>query len=106
MSLIADTDLQTYWVIGLVAVALVVVVVVALLLAIIAGARRILAAAGRALAAVERIQGNTDPLWDLTTTNRVAGELLAGAGSIKRHAELLASALEATEHGERREARR
>lgn len=103
MTLIADADLQTYWTIGLVAVALVVVVVVVLLVAILLGARRILAAAVRCLHAVEAIRQNTDPLWDLTTTNRVAGDLLAGAGAIKHHAEAIASALEATEHGRREE---
>lgn len=99
--LLSDAELQTYWLIGFAAAVAVVVVVVVLLLAIIVGARRILKAAGRCLAAVERIRANTDPLWELTTTNRVAGELLGGAGSIKRHAEALASALEATEHGRR-----
>lgn len=103
MTLIADADLQAYWTIGVAVSALVVVTVVALLLTILWGARRILAAALRALAAVEEIRGNTDPLWALTTTNQVAGELLAGAGSIKRHAEMLATALEATEHGRREE---
>jgi hypothetical protein len=101
MMLLADADLGTYWLIGLGAVAAVVVIVVVLLLAILVGARRILKAAQRADAAVERIRQNTLPLWDLTTTNHVAGDLLAGATSIKRHAEMLASALEATEHGRR-----
>ncbi len=99
MTLIADADLQTYWLLGVVLAAVVVVIVVVLLVAILLGARRILAAALRALAAVQSIRRNTDPLWDLTTTNKVAGELLAGALSIKRHAEVIAGALEATEHG-------
>jgi NiFe hydrogenase small subunit HydA len=103
MPLIADADLRTYWLIGLVLVAVVVVIVVVLLVAILLGARRILAAAVRALAAVEGIQRNTDPLWDLTTTNKVAADLLAGARSIRRHAEGIAGALEATEHGRREE---
>lgn len=99
MILIADSDLQSYWLIGLIVVAAVVVVVVILLLAILVGARRILHAAVRALGAVENIRQNTLPLWDLTTTNRVAEQLLTHARSIKRHAEALAGALEATEHG-------
>lgn len=103
MTLIADTALQTYWLTGLVLVALAVVIVVALLVAIIVGARRILAAAVRALAAVGAIRKNTDPLWDLTTTNRVATDLLGGTASIKRHTEAIAGALEATEHGRREE---
>lgn len=103
MTLIADADLQTYWTIGAVLVALVVVIVVVLLVAILLGARRVLAAAVRCLHAVQAIRQNTDPLWDLTATNRVAGDLLAGAGAIKQHADAIASALEATEHGRREE---
>lgn len=103
MTLTADPDLQAHWLIGLVLVALVVVIVVALLITILLGARRILAAAVRGLGAVEGIRQNTDPLWELTTTNQVAGDLLAGAVSIKRHAEGIAGALEATEHGRREE---
>lgn len=98
--LLADPDLQLFWTIGLAAAAAVVVVVVVLLVAILLAARRILAAAVRCLGAVEGIRARTLPLWDLTTTNQVAGDLLAGATSIKRHAEALAGALEATEHVE------
>ena len=100
MPLLSDTNLQSDWVIGLVAVVAVVVVVVVLLLVIYAGARRILKAALRALKAVENIRQNTLPLWDLTTTNKVASDISGGANSIKRHAEALATALEATEHEE------
>lgn len=97
--LIADGDLQAYWSIGLGAAVLVVVIVVVLLVTILLAARRILAAAVRCLHAVQHIKTNTDPLWDLTTTNQVAAEILAGAGAIKHHAEQIATALEATEHG-------
>ena len=109
MHLIADSDLQTGWTIGLVIAVVVVVLVVVLLATILLAARRILAAAVRCLHAVEGIRGNTQPLHELTTTNAVAGQLLGGAASIKRHAEIIASALEATEHpatGQPREAHR
>ena len=96
--LISDSDLGRYWTIGLVLVVLVVVIVVVLLLAIIVFARRILAAAVRCLHAVEKIRNNTLPLWDLATTNEVAGDILGGAASIKKRAEAIAGALEATEH--------
>ncbi len=76
-----------------------VLIVVVLLVTILVAARRILAAAVRCLHAVQRIKTNTDPLWDLTTTNAVAAEILAGATAIKHHAEQIAGALEATEHG-------
>lgn len=102
MPLISDSDLGAYWTVGIVLVALVVVVVVVLLVAILLAARRILAAAIRCLNAVEAIRQSTLPLWDLTTTNAVAKDLLGAAGSIKHHVEAIAGALEATEHQEAR----
>ena len=98
MYLISDSDLQTGWTIGLVVALLIVVIVVVLLATILLAARRVLAAAVRALHAVENIRANTQPLHELTTTNAVAANLLVGAAAIKRHAEIVASALEATEH--------
>lgn len=98
--LISDGDLGRYWTIGLILIVLVVVIVVVLLLAIIVFARRILAAAVRCLHAVEKIRSNTLPLWELSTTNEVAGDILGGAASIKKRAEAIAGALEATEHKE------
>ena len=98
MFLISDPDLLRGWTIGLVVAVLVVLIVVVLLAAILLAARRILAAAVRCLHAVEAIRANTQPLHDLTTTNAVAAELLGGAVAIKTHAEIIASALEATEH--------
>ena len=102
MLLIADADLQTDWTIGLVLAVVVVLVVVVLLVAILLAARRILAAAVRCLNAVEAIRAATLPLWDLTTTNAVARDLLGAAASIKHHVEAIAGALEATEHQEAR----
>lgn len=97
MYLLTDSDLRGGWTIGLVVALLVVVIVVVLLVAILLAARRILAAALRCLHAVERIRASTQPLHALTTTNAVAADLLGGAAAIKRHAEIIASALEATE---------
>ncbi len=98
MYLVSDSDLQTGWTIGLVVAVVVVLIVVVLLVAILLAARRILAAAVRCLHAVERIRTNTEPLHELTTTNAVAGQLLGGAAAIKTHAEIIASALEATQN--------
>lgn len=98
MFLISDPDLLGGWTIGLVVALVVVVIVVVLLGAILLAARRILAAAVRCLHAVEAIRANTQPLHALTTTNVVAADLLGGAVAIKTHAEIIASALEATEH--------
>lgn len=98
--LISDSDLGRDWTIGLILSVLVVVIVVVLLVAIIIFARRILAAAVRCLLAVQKIRDNTLPLWDLATTNEVAADILATAASIKKRAEAVAGALEATEHKE------
>lgn len=98
--LISDSALGRDWTIGVVLSVLVVVIVVVLLLAIIVFARRILAAAVRCLHAVEKIRANTLPLWDLATTNEVAADILATAASIKKRADAVAGALEATEHKE------
>ena len=98
MYLVSDADLLTGWTIGLVVAVLVVVIVVVLLVTILVAARRILAAAVRCLHAVERIKNNTEPLQELATTRAVAAQLNGAAGAIKKHAEVIASALEATEH--------
>ncbi len=98
MFLVSDAALLAGWTIGLVLAVLVVVVVVVLLVTILLAARRILAAAVRCLNAVERTRANTEPLHELATTNAVAGQLNDAACSIKKHAEVIASALEATEH--------
>jgi hypothetical protein len=95
--LITDPDLRYAWTLGLIVAVVVVIAVVVLLVAILLAARRILAAAARCLKAVETIRVSTTPLHELTTTNAVAGDLLSGAGSIKKHAEAIAGALEATE---------
>ena len=98
MYLVSDADLLTGWTIGLVLTVVVVLIVVVLLVTILVAARRILAAAVRCLHAVERIRGNTEPLQELATTRAVARQLEDAARTIKKHAEVIASALEATEH--------
>ncbi len=100
MLLISDADLTTYGTVGLIAAAAVVLIVVVLLLTILWAARRILRAARRSLKAVESVRHSTLPLWDLTTTNQVARDLHGSASSIRRRVDLIAGALEATEHRE------
>ncbi len=89
-----DAVLYSYWYIGLVIAALVVVVVAALLLWILALVRSIAANATLALNAVERIRTNTQPIWALQDTNAVGVQLLEGAQSIRKHAEEAADVLE------------
>ena len=97
MYLVSDSSLLVGWTIGLVVAVVVVLIVVILLVTILLAARRILAAAVRCLHAVEKIRANTEPLHELATTNAVAGQLHDAASAIKTHAEVIASALEATE---------
>jgi len=89
-----DAVLYSYWILGLIITAVVVVIVAALLLWILALARGIAANATRALQAVERIRANTQVIWALQDTNAVGGQLLEGAQSIRQHAEEIADVLE------------
>lgn len=84
-----------YWYIGAATVTAIVAVVAALLLAIIATARSILANAKRALSVAEEIVKTTAPIWELETTNAVAGQLLEEVEAIAQHATSIANQLEA-----------
>ncbi len=83
------------WYLGMGLATLVVAVVAALLLAIITTARSILKNATHALGVAKEIVSNTQPIWELDTTNAVAVKLLAGAQAIEQHATQIADALEA-----------
>lgn len=76
------------WVIGWMIGAVVVVVVVVLLLLMIRGAARAAAKAESVLAALDEAKVNTLPLWEVDTTNQVAGRIVAAATDAR---ELLAS---------------
>jgi hypothetical protein len=75
-------------------IALIVAAVAGLLLAIIATAQQILANAVKALGLAKEIVENTNPIWNLQTTNEVVGELVEGARAIEEHATKLADTLE------------
>jgi hypothetical protein len=64
-----------------------------LLLAVLATARSIERGASAALGLVKQIRQNTQALWTLQDTNRVAVQLNAGAESILAHAGQIAQAL-------------
>jgi hypothetical protein len=77
------------------AVAVVIILVAAaLLIAIWLTARAILRDAVRALHAAERIRVQTLPIWELQTSNEVAGDLLATVQSIEAKGGKLVEALE------------
>lgn len=89
-----EKQFLTYWYRGIAIAGGVVVAVAALLLAIIATARSILNNAKRAIGVANDIVANTQPIWELETTNAVAAQLLEGAEAIERHATEVADALE------------
>jgi len=85
------------WYSGMGIAALIVAVVAALLLVIIKTARDILGNATHALGVANEIVANTQPIWELDTTNAVAAQLLTGAQAIEKHATQIADTLEAPE---------
>ena len=92
-----DGDLLNYWYIGLAVTAVVVVIAAALLLAVLGAARSIDRGAAAALGLVQQIRANTQVIWALQDTNRVAAQLLGGAESILGHAGQVAQALHAAD---------
>ncbi len=91
----SDKKFVRNWYLGMGLGSLVVAVVAALLLALISTARSILKNAVHALGVAEEIVANTQPIWELDTTNAVAAQLLGGAKAIEQHATQIADVLEA-----------
>lgn len=81
-----NQDLLTYWYIGLIITAVIVVIAAILLLLILSAARSIDRGAKAALGLVQQIRANTQVIWALEDTNKVARQLLGGADSILAHA--------------------
>lgn len=88
----ADEILQ-WWLIWLAVGGAIVLAAAALLLTIVALARRIGNLAGTAIEVVGEIEENTRPVWQLNTTNRVAGEIASGTEAAAENAEAIAAAL-------------
>jgi len=75
----------------------VVIAAAALLITIIVLAHKIANLAGVALEVVKDIEHNTKPIWQLNATNKVAGNLLAGAKAIEANAGAILGALAAAD---------
>ena len=90
----SQKEFRGSWFTGAAFIGVIVAAVAGLLLAIIATARQILANAVKALGLAKEIVENTNPIWDLQTTNEVVGELVEGARAIENHATKLADTLE------------
>ena len=81
------------WLIGLGLVSLIVVIAAVLLILVFLAAKRILRLAGAALEIVTQIKNNTNSIWELETTNKVAVDIQHEAEAIEAHATLVAEAL-------------
>ncbi|CAN5449561.1 hypothetical protein BH24GEM3_BH24GEM3_20480 [soil metagenome] len=89
-----DADLWTVWGLWMAVAAVIILIAAALLVTIWLTARGILAHAVRALHAAEAIRQNTLPIWELQTSNEVAGGLLETVQSIEAKGAALVEALE------------
>lgn len=92
-----DTALYNDWLTGLALAAVVVVIAAVLLLMVWSAARRILCLANTALELVVQIKENTQSIWELEQTNKVASGILEEAGEIETHAGMVAEALHKAE---------
>ncbi|MBK77551.1 MAG: hypothetical protein CMC88_00265 [Flavobacteriaceae bacterium] len=81
------------WLIGLVLVSAIVVIAAILLILVFLAARRILRLAVAALKIVTQIKNNTNAIWELENTNKVALNIKNEAEAIEEHATLVADAL-------------
>ena len=81
------------WLIGLVLVSAIVVIAAILVILVFLAARRILRLAVAALKIVTQIKNNTNAIWELENTNKVALNIKNEAEAIEEHATLVADAL-------------
>jgi hypothetical protein len=90
----SDAELWSAWRMWIVVTTVVVLLAAGLLITILVTARRILGEAVRALNAVEIIRKNTQPIWELQTTNHVAEQILQTVEAIEQKGGALVRALE------------
>ena len=91
-----EPTLYNHYFIGL-GIAVVIILAAAILLLLVwRYARRILNLATAALGLVVSIKENTNSIWGLQQTNKVATDILEGAKAIESHAGLVAEALHQT----------
>ena len=90
----SDAELWAAWRLWIIVATVVVLIAAGLLIAILVTARRILAEAVRALNAVETIRKNTQPTWELQTTNQVAEQILQTVKAIEQKGGALVQALQ------------
>ena len=89
----SDAQLLTNWYIWLGVATVVVLIAAALLLAILAAARSIERGATIALGQVKEIRANTEVIWALQDTNKIAAQIAGGAEAILGNAGSIAQSL-------------
>jgi hypothetical protein len=90
---VSDADLWAAWRLWMTVAAVVILIAAGLLITIWLTARSIHAHALRALKAAERVRQNTLPIWQLQTTNEVAGRMLETVQAIEAKGGALAQAV-------------
>ena len=88
-----DAQLWAAWRVWMIVAAVIILIAAGLLVAIWLTARSIHAHAVRALKAAERIRQNTLPIWEIQTTNEVAGRMLETVQAIEAKGGALAQAV-------------
>lgn len=89
-----EEALYNQWYIGLAIAIIIIVIATILLIMIWVAAKRILKLANVALELVIQIKDNTNSIWELQDTNKVAVSVLNEAKNIRDHADLIAGSLE------------
>lgn len=79
----SNSELFTFWFWSLGVAAIIVVIAAALLIAILLVAQSIRENARQALEAAEQIAADTQPIWELDETNRIAEDILATVENIE-----------------------
>lgn len=75
---------ETSWIVGFVVAGVVVLIVAVVVLVIIKLATDIRDSAVRIIGDLERARDGTAPLWEVRTTNEVAGQIIEGASGARR----------------------
>jgi len=89
-----EATLYSNFYVGLGIAVVIILAAAVLLILVIMAARRILKLATAALGLVVQIKENTNSVWGLQTTNKVATDILDGAEAIDAHAGLVVEALQ------------
>ena len=94
-----DAQLWAAWRLWMIVAVVIILIAASLLITIWLTARSIYAHAVRALNAAEKIRTSTLPIWEIQTTNEVAGQMLATVQAIEAKGGALVQAVSAAVSG-------